>query len=138
MTVVIDASVATKWLIEEPDSEMAARFLLEDLIAPAILRLECANALLRRLRLGQLSLDETARRVAEIPTLPVQLEAVDESAACDLALQLRHPVYDCVYLALARRRELPLVTADRKFRDKASAAGLGDHIRLMTEAADHP
>lgn len=31
-----------------------------------------------------------------------------------MALDLGHPVHDCVYLALARRRSLRFATADRR------------------------
>ncbi len=31
-----------------------------------------------------------------------------------MAVDLRHPVYDCFYLALAEAEEAPLVTADRR------------------------
>lgn len=34
--------------------------------------------------------------------------------ALELAFEMRHPVYDCVYLALALQREIPLVTADNR------------------------
>jgi predicted nucleic acid-binding protein len=34
--------------------------------------------------------------------------------ALDLAIRLAHPVYDCVYLALAEQRNIPLVTADAR------------------------
>jgi predicted nucleic acid-binding protein len=32
--------------------------------------------------------------------------------ALALAIELRHPIYDCFYLALAERENAPLVTAD--------------------------
>ena len=32
-----------------------------------------------------------------------------------LAIQLSHPVYDCMYLALALRRRMQVVSADRRF-----------------------
>ena len=35
-------------------------------------------------------------------------------AATRIAIELDHPAYDCVYLALARRRGAPLVTSDQK------------------------
>ncbi len=37
-----------------------------------------------------------------------------------IAFLLRHPVYDCVYLALAERLQCRLVTADRKLQLKAA------------------
>jgi predicted nucleic acid-binding protein len=34
--------------------------------------------------------------------------------ALAIAIELRHPVYDCFYLALAERSTAPLVTADER------------------------
>lgn len=57
MRLVVDASVAVKWLIAEDDSniarEMAARE--EDLHAPRLMASEIANALWRKARLGESS-----------------------------------------------------------------------------------
>ena len=35
--------------------------------------------------------------------------------ALEIATALRHPAYDCFYLALAETRDAELVTADRRF-----------------------
>ncbi len=45
----------------------------------------------------------------------VDANEVLELRALELALELRHPVYDCVYLALAERLDRKLITADRRF-----------------------
>lgn len=42
-----------------------------------------------------------------------------------LAFQLRHAVYDCVFLALALRLNVRLVTADLKFLEKTWARFAG-------------
>jgi predicted nucleic acid-binding protein len=44
----------------------------------------------------------------------------DLSEACAIAFELRHPVPDCLYLAAARRLNLPLITADRAFAGRAA------------------
>ena len=49
MSVVIDASVALKWVFDEPDSEAAEALRNEELIAPALWLAEAGNALWRRL-----------------------------------------------------------------------------------------
>ncbi len=41
-------------------------------------------------------------------------------AAISLACELKHPVYDCLYLALADSLGIALVTADQKFANKVA------------------
>jgi predicted nucleic acid-binding protein len=41
--------------------------------------------------------------------------------AMGLARRLGHPVYDCVYLALAEREDARFVTADQRLLRRASA-----------------
>jgi len=65
MNLVVDASVAVKWLFEEPDSERAEALLAsagEDglkLVAPTILPAEVANALWKRMRRGDMDRRKT-------------------------------------------------------------------------------
>lgn len=45
MNLVVDTSVAMKWLIDEPGSDAAYKLRGHDLVAPALLRIEAANVL---------------------------------------------------------------------------------------------
>ncbi|NJL51217.1 MAG: type II toxin-antitoxin system VapC family toxin [Hydrococcus sp. SU_1_0] len=38
----------------------------------------------------------------------------DYTEATALALEVKHPIYDCLYLAFARHFRVPLVTADKR------------------------
>jgi predicted nucleic acid-binding protein len=61
MTVVVDASIALKWVIEEDGSEEAGALLLEEtLAAPDLLMIECANVLWAKARRGALTRDLAA------------------------------------------------------------------------------
>lgn len=125
--IVVDASVAVKWLWDEPGSDEAAQLLSgpRKVIAPDLLHIEVAAAVTRRFRLGDLSEDE-ARRVCGD-----WMQALDNGAvlllpsadhmerAVDLAVQTRHPLQDCLYLAVARALDAPLATSNPKFRDRA-------------------
>jgi predicted nucleic acid-binding protein len=53
---VVDASVAAKWFVAEPDSEKALALLDqgERFLAPSIIRVEVAGAISRRFREGRL------------------------------------------------------------------------------------
>lgn len=134
----IDASIALKWVMYEADSP-AARELLEELvssdavlIAPAIMAYEVASVLRQKSRNGTLKLDEAEEAFEAFVSFP--LVFVDDCEllrdAWSLARELnQHTVYDAVYLALARREDCPLWTADEKLFDSCSRE-LGN-IRLL-------
>lgn len=117
MSVIIDASVALKWVLDEPGKEAADALLEEELIAPALWLVEAANALWRRTKRGEISGEEAKERLTELYNAPVTTITVEDDllAAADLANGLGHPVYDCLYLAMAIRENTYVVTADRRF-----------------------
>ncbi|KQY35797.1 hypothetical protein ASD21_00955 [Caulobacter sp. Root1455] len=134
MTLVVDASVALKWVLAEPGQAAADALLDDDLIAPSLWLLEAANALWRRNLRGELSVGEAEERLSELFNAPVTSIPIEEdlAAAAALAQRLGHPVYDCLYLALAIREQTYVVTADRRFWRVAQTAGdLADRVRLL-------
>ena len=56
MCLVVDASVAVRWLVAEEDMDVAARLPAgsDDLHAPRLMASELANALWRRARTGEI------------------------------------------------------------------------------------
>ena len=113
---VVDACVAVKWVVEEAGSDTARSLSPTRLEAPDLLLIECANILWKKVRLGDLSPRDAAVRLDVLMVAPVKLTAGGEllKSALELALELQHPVYDCMYVALALRRDIPLVTADER------------------------
>jgi predicted nucleic acid-binding protein len=126
--IVVDASVIVKWLVPEV-GEAAAKALLsatDELVAPELARVEVAAALIRKAIRGQVSgADATdalrawfrALADGQIFLLP---NTDDIEAAASLALELRHPLPDCLYLAAAERLGVALITADRAFARRAA------------------
>lgn len=133
MTIVIDASVAVKWVLDEPRTEAALTLRDRQLIAPALWLAEAANALWRHVRLGELTSDEALARLSELEVAPVASTPIEPyvSKALALAVEANHPVYDCVYLALALQRHTHVVTDDRRFAAAAARLELGDSVRLL-------
>ena len=134
MKRVIDASVALKWVLDEPGRAAADALLDDELIAPDLWLVEAANALWKRASQGDISVLEAGAMLAELRNAPVAVSSVevDLSAALDLAMELKHPVYDCLYLAAAIREDSHVVTADRRFYAVAQAApDLADRVRLL-------
>jgi predicted nucleic acid-binding protein len=115
--LVVDASVAVKWLITEEHSALAEALSDRRMSAPSLLRIECANALLRRARAGHLPAGAVLGKVRALRLAPVRLVPTERylEAAIALATELRHSLYDCLYLALALDERAPLVTADGRF-----------------------
>lgn len=114
--VVIDASVALRWIVQEPGTELALAIRRFRLLAPDLLMPECANALWKKAARAELSYDE-AVVAAEIMTqasIELRPTAPLTPLATRLAIRLQHPAYDCFYLALARSESIPLVTADAR------------------------
>lgn len=134
MSVVIDASVALKWVLDEPGKEAAEALLDEELIAPSLWLLEAANALWRRTRRGQIDSEEAKERLTELYNAPVTTTAIEDDlpAAADLANALGHPVYDCLYLAMAIRENTYVVTADSRFHAAVvKSPSLGHAVRIL-------
>ena len=126
--IVIDASVATKWFLAEDDTPLANTLLdgIQKLYAPALIRIEVHAAITRRYRNGQAPEAEVRQacrdwsEMIDEGLIILLASEPDEPQAIDLALQLKHPFQDCLYLALAQRLQSPLVTADPKFIERTA------------------
>ena len=114
--LVIDASVAVKWVIHEADSNLAEGLIGRELVAPDLLFAECANALWKKVLRQELTPEEAeiAARGLEQAPLEVVSTRVFVGRATAIATELEHPAYDGVYLAVAEAYELRLVTVDAR------------------------
>ncbi len=112
----MDASVAIKLVVTEPGSDAALRLHGRNLLAPDLLWPECANILWKATRRGSLTPEQAELAGAALLRLPFEIveSAGLLAGALARALRLDHPAYDCLYLELAAREGLPLVTADRR------------------------
>lgn len=129
--IVVDASIAAKWYLNEPGSAEAASFLTsaDALIAPALIRVEVTGAILRRYRERKIS-EERAREACDLWDADVASSAVrlvpDETLLVSgrtIAFQIRHAIQDCLYIAAAvEAGNARLVTADPTFHARATAA----------------
>lgn len=141
MTIVVDASIALKWVLQETGSEAAEKLLENDLAAPSLWLLEAGNALWRRTVRKELTPAEAAERLATLTKAPVASVPLEQDLpeAMRLALQLSHPVYDCLYLALAKRLGTYVVTADTRFGRAVADHGTHiGHIRVLSPAIRGP
>jgi predicted nucleic acid-binding protein len=118
MRLVVDASVAIKWVIaEEGSSEALTLRKRHRLMAPDLLIAEFANVLRTKIRAGDL--DEVRADIAAQAMILAGLDLRPMKdlllPALDISIRLQHPAYDCFYLALATMEDCPLVTVDQRF-----------------------
>lgn len=136
MRFVVDASLALKWVMPEADSEAAAKLRHQELIAPSLWLGEVGNALWRHVRLGEIAPEQAFRRLAELANAPVVLMPMEVHVdrALQLAIELGHPIYDCLHLAVALHLEIDVITADRRFAAAVDASPYAGRVKLLGSA----
>jgi predicted nucleic acid-binding protein len=133
----IDAGVAVKWFVAEPDKDIAQRILQRDvpLVAPDLLLAEVINAL-RRKELQKFIPPAAVNLAANV--LPQIFQTLMPSkdyivAAARLSQELDHSVYDCMYLAIGRALSAPLITADAKLVAKVAGSAYAQNVVLLAD-----
>jgi predicted nucleic acid-binding protein len=130
--VVLDATVAVRWIVEEEGSLEAAALLEQNLfwITPRLLLTEVASALRRKVADAALSpeaasqsLDGLLHAVSDGVIRLVEDERIIGQALL-LAVSLKHKLPDCLYLALAEREGGSLATADDRLARLARSRGV--------------
>jgi predicted nucleic acid-binding protein len=115
VTIVVDASVALRWCFQLNGSDRAEELLRSDnhLIAPDLVIAEITNAAWKFVIFDRMKAESAMSAVREVVKGFDELvpTSVLKDRALAIAIELRHPAYDCFYLALAERTS-PLVTAD--------------------------
>ena len=121
--VVIDASLAVKWLVEEEDSDKAHALLeswvAQDVtrIAPFLMPFDVANVLHRRILRGEFSISEGALMMTRLLGSRLQFHQSPNLhvRAIELASRFNQgAVYDAHYVALAEEFDCEFWTADRR------------------------
>jgi predicted nucleic acid-binding protein len=122
--VVVDASLAIKWVLKEPytDDALALAGEWADTetrpTAPCLLLAEVTNVLHRRTLLGHISPGQAKAFLAGLLDMGIEVRESPQIhlRALELAHQLQMPaVYDAHYLALADILGCDLWTADERF-----------------------
>lgn len=139
MTIVVDASLTTKWSIPEHDSDLAVRFFdswYGRMHVPDLFFTEVGGALVRLANQREATAEEAIAgldRLGALVTEAVHVHQLTTGMVVDagrLAIGIGHPLKDCHYLILADALGVPLATCDVKFHDR-----VGDpaRVRLLAD-----
>lgn len=136
--IIVDASVAVQWIAEEDTSALSDSLLeRNDLAGPELLQTEVANALRRKVWTGDMSLDQAKAGLEfireKVAMLRVPADLLDR--ALEMSHLMYHPIYDCIYLALAERHDAPVVTYDQDLLEKARDNGFERFVATLPLAA---
>ena len=135
MKMVLDASVALSWLLEDAGAGQAYATQVFDALAiqgaearvPSIWGLEIANVIAKSETRGALTNERSQAFLAAIAAAPIVCDAETYSRTMTdiLALARRHRLssYDASYLELSLRSALPLATLDHELKRAADQAG---------------
>ena len=132
MTFVLDCSVTMAWLFADEGTEATDR-LRESLaetraFVPSLWPAEVGNVLLVATRRGRIRANEWPQIRAYLSALPIEIDPASASRTWGASLELAHAhklsVYDAMYLELAVRLRMPLVTLDRALWNAGRAAGI--------------
>lgn len=131
MAFVLDNSVVCGWFLENQATAytdaIIGRLRDERASVPALWELEFTNVLRTACLRQKLTAEAAQKVIAQIVSLPIDIDRHPVPASELLALSLRFGLstYDAAYLELALRLQLPLASADGPLRSAALAAGVG-------------
>ncbi len=111
-TVVVDTSIAIKWVLYESDSPTAQALLAEwidkgmEILAPALLAYEITNSLYQKVRRGEITLESARIAITKTLTTGLEFDFFQDETLSLRAIELAHryslpATYDSHYLALA-------------------------------------
>jgi predicted nucleic acid-binding protein len=134
--VVVDASVITKWFVEEKYTPDALRLRndyinrLIDIAAPELLPFEVLNSLRYNPEFGEKDIKQSARALEKYSLWLFPILGKLAEKTIENALKYGITLYDSSYLSLADLKSKTLYTADEKLLAKLKD---NPHIRHISE-----
>lgn len=133
MALIVDASVAIKWFVSEPQADQARAILAMDdvLFAPSH---AVGEVLVRHVRHEEMTFTQMDLALTTFLTRVRFVSAPDlVRKAAEIAVEIKASVYDTIYVGAAHELGFPLVTADEALIGKI---GLGRWARHIIKLAD--
>lgn len=141
-TVVVDTSLALKWIVYEEDSLIAQALLTEWatqnilLLAPNLLMCEITNSLYKKVRRDEITLKTARYAIETLMTINLNFQMMVDKELSLKTLNFAHTYnlpasYDAHYLALAEREGCEFWTADERLYN--SVKDQLSWVRLMVD-----
>lgn len=134
-TVVVDASVAAKWFLPEPDASAALRLLdgRSRLAAPDLIHAEMGNIAWKLHARGVLDAREASDMIEHFLLMPLEVHdsALLLASALEIAIATQRTVYDSLYLALAVELDGLVITADERWARALTTSPFTHFMRLL-------
>ena len=113
--IVVDTNVITYYILQMKETADAIKVRKKDSFwsAPGLWRSEFRNMLLRYVRNGDLDLHLAKSAVAKAQSI-IRAKSVSSDHVLDLAAASGCTAYDCEFVSVAERLQVPLVTSDKK------------------------
>lgn len=123
-SIIVDTSVATKWIFEEEEKDFDkaqeilqhASFKKLHIFAPDIILLELANVIYLSKKQNKKECMQSLKFYKSTMEL---ITFKDLTLVTDLMYSHKLASYDAVFIALAIKKQIPLVTADYKHHLKS-------------------
>jgi predicted nucleic acid-binding protein len=118
--IVVDSSVAAKWILPELDSAEARRLISkgsmtgERLFVLDLALTEVANAIWKRHHQRIIAVKEARELLGRLLRMPVYVQPSTRllDSALEIAAKCDRAIYDALFVALAQDLKFPGVTAD--------------------------
>lgn len=128
MKVVLDASAACELVLQRPQSERLDAIVraTDEVLVPELYVAEVANVLWKYVKARELDLERSHRCLEAALNLCDRIVAMPSliHEALVMSCVTKHPVYDAMYLILARRNGARLLSLDRKLQAMAKENGI--------------
>lgn len=123
----IDASALGKYLNRENGWEKVEEFLMEGCITIDLAFKEIANMFWRRVKMGELKVEQVISLIEAFLNsgiLRVYPQKALLKEALELSAKLDMTVYDSLYVILAKKLNVDLITSDKLQAEKAVTIGI--------------
>ena len=124
---VIDSSALIKYFSREKGWEDVRRYMLEGVLTIDLSIKETLNALWRKIIKEEIMYETVVKLIKDLTeNRPFPLESQEQylTDAFEIAVNNHITIYDALFIAVAKRRNLELITSDKKQADIAERLGV--------------